>query len=82
MPGRALNRETSGPAIRFVDADTDTTAIKSAKEAQLLNAKQLEIAVTMAGIGIFKFDIATETLGPVDVHFNRMTVAAREMRAV
>lgn len=60
--GRALNRDSDGRATRFVGVDTDITAIKAAEAARALNARQLEIAVTMAGIGIWIFDFATETV--------------------
>lgn len=60
--GRALRRDEFGRAVRFVGIDTDITDLKAAEQASALNAKQLEIAVTMAGIGIWKFDPGTETI--------------------
>jgi diguanylate cyclase (GGDEF)-like protein len=57
--GRALRRDGDGRATRFVGVDTDITDLKSAELARALEAKRLEIAVTMAGIGIWKFDFDT-----------------------
>ena len=60
--GRALRHDETGRATRFVGVDTDITEMKAAEQARVLNAKQLEIAVTMAGIGIWRFDITSETV--------------------
>ncbi|MFC3183272.1 sensor domain-containing diguanylate cyclase [Cypionkella sinensis] len=60
--GRALNHDFSGRATRFVGIDSDISEVKEAEQARALNAKQLEIAVTMAGIGIWKFDYQTESV--------------------
>jgi diguanylate cyclase (GGDEF)-like protein len=57
--GRALSRDRNGRATRFVGVDTDITDLKSAELARAVEAKQLEVAVTMAGIGIWKFDFDT-----------------------
>ena len=58
--GRALRHDANGRATRFVGVDTDITEMKAAEHARVLNAKQLEIAVTMAGIGIWRFDVLTQ----------------------
>jgi diguanylate cyclase (GGDEF)-like protein len=60
--GRALRREEDGRAVRFVGVDTDITTLKAAEEAREFKAKQLEIAVTVAGIGIWIFSFATQTI--------------------
>ncbi len=60
--GRALSHDETGRATRFVGVDTDITVMKSAEQERVLNAKQLEIAVTIAGIGIWRFDILSQAV--------------------
>ncbi|MBI1170702.1 diguanylate cyclase [bacterium] len=60
--GRAIARDASGRATRFVGVDADISEMKAAEEAQALYAKQVDIAVTLARIGIRRFNLATETV--------------------
>lgn len=60
--GRAIDRDSAGRATRFVGVDTDISEMKAAEEAKALYSKQVEIAVTLAGIGIWRFNLATQTV--------------------
>lgn len=60
--GRALSHDASGRATRFVGVDTDISEMKAAEAARALASKQVEIAVNIAGIGIWKFDISTQSV--------------------
>ncbi|MGV8985370.1 MAG: diguanylate cyclase domain-containing protein [Cypionkella sp.] len=60
--GRAISHDASGRATRFVGVDTDISEMKAAEEAKALYGKQVDIAVTISGIGIWKFHLATETV--------------------
>ncbi len=56
--GRAFSRDETGRATRFVGIDTDISEMKAAEQARALAAKQVEIAVNIAGIGIWNYNIA------------------------
>lgn len=60
--GRAIAHDASGRGTRFVGVDTDISEMKAAEEAKALYGKQVEIAVTLAGIGIWRFSLATQTV--------------------
>lgn len=59
--GRAIYHDTDGRATRFVGIDTDITAMKTAEAAQVVVAAQLQIAVAVAEIGIWTYDLQTQT---------------------
>lgn len=60
--GRAVQFDQSGLATRFVGIDTDVTAMKAMEADRAAAAQQLEIAVTIAEIGIWQFDIAKNNI--------------------
>lgn len=59
--GRAIYHDPKGRATRFVGIDTDITAMKMAEAAQIVAAKQLQDAVAIAGIGIWTYDLQSQT---------------------
>jgi diguanylate cyclase (GGDEF)-like protein len=59
--GRAIYHDADGRATRFVGIDTDITAMKTAEAAQIIAAAQLQNAVAVAEIGIWTFDIQSQT---------------------
>lgn len=60
--GRAVQFDQAGRAIRFVGIDTDVTAMKSLEADRIAAAQQLEIAVDVAEIGVWKLNLATDTI--------------------
>jgi diguanylate cyclase (GGDEF)-like protein/PAS domain S-box-containing protein len=60
--GRALAHDASGRATRFVGVDTDISDMKATEEAKALYSKQVEIAVTLSGIGIWQFNLVTQAV--------------------
>ncbi len=60
--GRAVQFDQDGRATRFVGIDTDVSTIRLLEADRLAAAQQLEIAVAIAEIGVWKFNIADETL--------------------
>ena len=57
--GNAVHRDSSGAITRYIGTDTDISAIKLAEQARAINDKHLEIAVSMAELGIWKYDFDT-----------------------
>lgn len=60
--GRAVGFDQSGRATRFVGIDTDVTAMKALEADRAAAAQQLEIAVGIAEIGVWKLNLATDTI--------------------
>ena len=60
--GRAVQFDQTGRATRFVGIDTDVSTMKILEADRLAAAQQLEIAVAIAEIGVWKFNIGDETL--------------------
>ncbi|OYU37452.1 MAG: hypothetical protein CFE33_20780 [Pseudorhodobacter sp. PARRP1] len=55
----AFQKDEAGRAMRFIGVDTDVTSMKATEQARALNEKQLEIAVAMAGLGIWNLNFST-----------------------
>ncbi|MBC7737737.1 MAG: diguanylate cyclase [Candidatus Saccharibacteria bacterium] len=59
--GRGVQFDQAGRATRFVGIDTDVSTMKMLEADRLAAAQQLEIALTIAEIGVWKYNIGDET---------------------
>lgn len=60
--GRAVHFDQFGRATRFVGIDTDITAMKSIEAERIVAARQLENAVALAEIGIWRYDVISQSI--------------------
>jgi diguanylate cyclase (GGDEF)-like protein/PAS domain S-box-containing protein len=60
--GRAIAHDATGRATRFVGVDTDITAMKRTEDERALYARQLDMALDIGQIGVWRFDTVTETV--------------------
>jgi diguanylate cyclase (GGDEF)-like protein len=57
--GAGIEWDASGKATRLVGTDTDVTVRKASEEAAARNARRLEMALEISGIGVFEANFTT-----------------------
>lgn len=60
--GRAAGWDAGGRPVRYIGTDTDITRIKLAEEEGSKATKRLELALQVADVGVWEFDIENDRL--------------------